>query len=273
MHYLYYIDGGIPPVNLPPSIFMKPVSVVPSTPPPSSTPPLFPTHPSHKPAKSVDTTTGAPSDEIKYISQESKNKYEDTFKRISKARDGLVTGPEARDIFKLSKLPVSDLAHIWNLTSYKQSGFLNLDEFCLAMYLIESKMHGGTIPANITPGTRLVVGSAPGRSTTPDLGLPPSYDAIKVLDTQENEIKDLTTESDQLTADIQNSERCIKEKKSEIADIKVSTSLNYLIRLSIYYSYMNYSLFRMISVVTTIIVIFWLSILYCYVYITRYRDN
>ena len=44
-----------------------------------------------------------------------------------------------------SKLPNLVLSKIWKLADVDEDGFLDADEFCLAMYLISIKLSGKTI--------------------------------------------------------------------------------------------------------------------------------
>lgn len=57
-----------------------------------------------------------------------------------------------------SKLPNNVLSKIWKLSDYDQDGFLDVEEFALAMHLINVKMDGNelpiTLPAHLVPPSK-----------------------------------------------------------------------------------------------------------------------
>lgn len=48
-----------------------------------------------------------------------------------------------------SKLPNSVLGKIWKLSDIDHDGFLDMDEFALAMHLIKVKLEGHDLPSEI----------------------------------------------------------------------------------------------------------------------------
>lgn len=48
-----------------------------------------------------------------------------------------------------SKLPNSVLGKIWKLSDIDKDGFLDMDEFALAMHLIQIKVEGHDLPVEI----------------------------------------------------------------------------------------------------------------------------
>ncbi|KAI0222733.1 Epidermal growth factor receptor substrate 15-like 1 [Lamellibrachia satsuma] len=84
-----------------------------------------------------------------------KAKFEEMFIQIDTDMDGLVNGIELREIFLQSGLNQAVLAHIWTLCDTRGVGQLNLEQFCLAMYLVQLKLTGvdppQTLPANMVP--------------------------------------------------------------------------------------------------------------------------
>jgi hypothetical protein len=48
-----------------------------------------------------------------------------------------------------SKLPNSVLGKIWNLSDINKDGFLDSDEFALAMHLINVKLEGYDLPTTL----------------------------------------------------------------------------------------------------------------------------
>lgn len=48
-----------------------------------------------------------------------------------------------------SKLPNSVLGKIWKLSDIDKDGFLDMDEFALAMHLIQVKLEGHDLPIDL----------------------------------------------------------------------------------------------------------------------------
>lgn len=157
------------------------------------------------------------------MSAASKKKYHDTFRQYTKS-DDIISGQEAREVFKLSKLPVATLAEIWNLCSKRKPGFLTVEEFSLAMYLIEGKIQGREIPASISQDFRLVSarGAAPLPSLPPVLSGPLDYSSIKELDGFENEVKTMDQQVDTLRQEVTTTHAAVAQKTAELSEIQVS---------------------------------------------------
>eukprot|EP01114_Cavostelium_apophysatum_P007088 TRINITY_DN1879_c0_g1_i1.p1 TRINITY_DN1879_c0_g1~~TRINITY_DN1879_c0_g1_i1.p1 ORF type:complete len:955 (-),score=261.57 TRINITY_DN1879_c0_g1_i1:46-2910(-) len=85
------------------------------------------------------------------ISPQDRQKYEEYFRQCDTNRDGFVTGEEAKVFFSKSGLPVQDLAKIWGLADRGNDRQLDLEEFCIAMFLISVKLRGGNIPDTLPP--------------------------------------------------------------------------------------------------------------------------
>uniref|UniRef100_A0A9I3AJT2 Endocytosis/signaling protein ehd1 n=1 Tax=Anopheles coluzzii TaxID=1518534 RepID=A0A9I3AJT2_ANOCL len=60
--------------------------------------------------------------------------------------DGKISGAAAKSELIKSKLPNNVLSKIWKLSDYDQDGFLDIEEFALAMHLINVKMDGNELP-------------------------------------------------------------------------------------------------------------------------------
>ena len=58
-----------------------------------------------------------------------------------------MSGHAARKILQNSKLPVADLKAIWTLADTDKDGGLDIDEFKIAMKLVDVRINGGPIPA------------------------------------------------------------------------------------------------------------------------------
>eukprot|EP01122_Echinamoeba_exundans_P007188 TRINITY_DN2150_c0_g1_i1.p1 TRINITY_DN2150_c0_g1~~TRINITY_DN2150_c0_g1_i1.p1 ORF type:complete len:683 (-),score=198.01 TRINITY_DN2150_c0_g1_i1:220-2268(-) len=62
------------------------------------------------------------------------------------AKDGSITGAQAKELFIHSKVPINDLALIWALSDRDKDGKLTLDEFVIASVLIFGRKQGVPIP-------------------------------------------------------------------------------------------------------------------------------
>lgn len=63
--------------------------------------------------------------------------------------DGKISGAAAKSEMVKSKLPNSILGKIWKLSDIDKDGFLDSDEFALAMHLIQVKLDGHDIPSTL----------------------------------------------------------------------------------------------------------------------------
>lgn len=68
--------------------------------------------------------------------------------------DGKVDGQTARPVLMESGLPTADLGVIWQLADRTRDGYLDSDEFSLAMHLIRLRLAGVEMPAEL-PATML----------------------------------------------------------------------------------------------------------------------
>lgn len=73
--------------------------------------------------------------------------YSPQFNSIQKG--GFVTGGAAKGIMSSSGLPNATLRKIWELSDCDKDGQLDLNEFVLAMVLIEGAKNGEEIPAEL----------------------------------------------------------------------------------------------------------------------------
>lgn len=48
-----------------------------------------------------------------------------------------------------SKIPSKQLSKIWNLSDIDKDGYLDIEEFALAMYLIAFKQEGNSLPLEL----------------------------------------------------------------------------------------------------------------------------
>lgn len=75
-------------------------------------------------------------------------KYEDIFNSLNPI-NGKITGAAAKQVMVKSQLPNNALGKVWKLSDIDRDGMLDLDEFSLAMHLIQIKAEGYDIPAEL----------------------------------------------------------------------------------------------------------------------------
>lgn len=64
---------------------------------------------------------------------------------------GKVSGESAKGVLLKSKLDYETLGKVWNLSDIDQDGYLDEDEFAVAMYLCHQIMEGVVLPDSIEP--------------------------------------------------------------------------------------------------------------------------
>jgi predicted nucleic acid-binding Zn-ribbon protein len=113
----------------------SPSSLSSSSPPPTTTPP--------------SQSSTSPLD----IPPEERQKYAAIFRREDPSNTGYITGAHAYTLFSRSGLSKDELAQIWDLADQDVDGKLDIEEFILAMFLINSKLMGRitTIPHTLPP--------------------------------------------------------------------------------------------------------------------------
>eukprot|EP00794_Sanderia_malayensis_P000125 gene125-736_t len=79
------------------------------------------------------------------ISPEESSKSEMIFNSL-KPNAGKVTGEQAKKYFMMSNLPTPVLGHIWTLSDIDNDGKMTLQEFSIALHLIQAKRRGIEIP-------------------------------------------------------------------------------------------------------------------------------
>lgn len=92
----------------------------------------------------IDEGQGEPD----WIVNKERHKYDSIFSSLNPV-DGKVTGANAKAEMVKSKLPNSVLGKIWKLSDVDKDGFLDADEFALAMHLIQVKVGGYDIPTEL----------------------------------------------------------------------------------------------------------------------------
>lgn len=98
----------------------------------------------YKKGEGIDAGHGEP----EWIVSKERYKYDSIFDTLGPI-DGKVTGSAAKQEMVKSKLPNSVLGKIWKLSDIDKDGFLDSDEFALAMHLIKVKLDGHDLPSEL----------------------------------------------------------------------------------------------------------------------------
>lgn len=161
-------------------------------------------------------------------------RYDGIFAASDIDRDGLVSGPEIRDVFIKSGIPQMCLAQIWALCDTNQSGKLTSEQFALAMWFVERKKKGIEPPnvlapnmlppslrTNATPATANVLDNLIGDIAIMKPVEPqrPVYDNPE-LEMIAKEIEELAKERRQLENDVIQKEADIRIKNGEVRNLQ-----------------------------------------------------
>ncbi|KAL5240614.1 hypothetical protein ACI65C_008024 [Semiaphis heraclei] len=98
----------------------------------------------YKRGEGIDAGKG----ETGWVVAKERQKYDAVFNTLEKS-DGKLSGAVAKAEMVKSKLPNSVLGKIWKLSDIDHDGFLDMDEFALAMHLIQVKLGGHDLPVEI----------------------------------------------------------------------------------------------------------------------------
>lgn len=88
--------------------------------------------------------------EVEWVVAKERYKYDALFDSLNPI-DGKVTGASAKGEMIKSKLPNNVLGKIWKLSDVDRDGMLDSDEFALAMHLMNIKLDGNDLPAELPP--------------------------------------------------------------------------------------------------------------------------
>ncbi|XP_071992415.1 ralBP1-associated Eps domain-containing protein 2 isoform X1 [Engystomops pustulosus] len=80
------------------------------------------------------------------ITEEQREYYTKQFKSLQPDLNSFISGSVARNFFTKSKLPISELSHIWDLSDVDCDGALTLAEFFAAFHLIVARKNGYDLP-------------------------------------------------------------------------------------------------------------------------------
>jgi hypothetical protein len=87
------------------------------------------------------------------ITRAQKSKYDNEFYALDLTKDNKVSGTSAKSVMLKSKLGPQFLRKIWDLSDLDKDGFLDHEEFAVAMYLIDSLNSGAMkeLPEALSP--------------------------------------------------------------------------------------------------------------------------
>uniref|UniRef100_A0A8C8BRW0 Epidermal growth factor receptor pathway substrate 15 n=1 Tax=Oncorhynchus tshawytscha TaxID=74940 RepID=A0A8C8BRW0_ONCTS len=136
------------------------------------------------------------------VSPPDKAKYDEVFAKTDLDMDGLVSGPEVRDIFLKTGLPSATLAHIWELCDIGDIGKLTREQFALALHLINQKLTKGVDPP---------------QNLCPEM-IPPS-DRLSVAAKQVR-LLSIVLEKSSVEQDINEKEERVRERTSEVQELQ-----------------------------------------------------
>jgi len=97
-------------------------------------------------AKVAAAPKGTPAPSINFlVKPDEKRKYDTLFDQL-RPENGLLQGDKVRNVMMGSKLPVSMLGKIWDLSDQDKDGLLDRYEFTVAMHLVYRSLQGDNIP-------------------------------------------------------------------------------------------------------------------------------
>uniref|UniRef100_A0A7N9ALK7 Epidermal growth factor receptor pathway substrate 15 n=1 Tax=Mastacembelus armatus TaxID=205130 RepID=A0A7N9ALK7_9TELE len=223
--YLVYraLEGEPVPMSLPPPLVPPSKRKKPSVPPVM---PLLPSPPSAKDSRSSHAGSKTmphppkPTPAPWVVSPADKAKYDELFKMTDGDMDGLVSGPEVRDIFLKTGLPSATLARIWELCDIGDIGKLTREQFALALYLINQKLVKGVDPPQNLSLEMIPPSDRQNIKQNSAVNLAADFSAIKELDSLSNEIVELQREKSSVEEEIKEKEEAIRQRSSEVQDLQ-----------------------------------------------------
>ncbi|CAG5861147.1 unnamed protein product [Menidia menidia] len=220
------VPMSLPPPLVPPSKRKKPAvpPVMPLLPSPPSVKDTRPSHAGSKamphPPKPTPTPIPTPAASPWVVSAADKAKYDELFNKTDGDMDGLVSGPEVRDIFLKTGLPSATLARIWELCDIGDIGKLSREQFALALYLINLKLTKGLEPPQSLSPEMIPPSDRQNIKQNNAANLAADFSAIKELDSLSNEIFELQREKSSMEEEIKEKEEAIQQRSSEVQDLQ-----------------------------------------------------
>ncbi|XP_053481265.1 epidermal growth factor receptor substrate 15 isoform X3 [Ictalurus furcatus] len=154
------------------------------------------------------------------VSPGDKAKYDELFTKTDSDMDGLVSGPEVRDIFLKTGLPSATLARIWELCDIGDIGKLTREQFALALYLINQKLSKGIDPPQALSPEMIPPSDRLSRQNNALSCQAADFSAIKELDSLSNEIMDLQREKSSVEQEIKEKEESVRQRTNEVEDLQ-----------------------------------------------------
>ncbi|KAI5610165.1 epidermal growth factor receptor substrate 15 isoform X1 [Silurus asotus] len=192
-----------------------------------NSPPVMPLLPSPPPIKERSSTHSAaqtlpakPTPPQWVVSPGDKAKYDELFTKTDSDMDGLVSGPEVRDIFLKTGLPSGTLARIWELCDIGDIGKLTREQFALALYLINQKLSKGIDPPQALTPEMIPPSDKLSRQSNILSCQAADFSAIKELDSLSNEIMDLQREKSSVEQEIREKEESVRQRTNEVQDLQ-----------------------------------------------------
>ncbi|KAM9475672.1 epidermal growth factor receptor substrate 15 isoform 6-T6 [Clarias gariepinus] len=186
--------------------------------------PLLPSPPSLKERSSThsgsQTLPAKPAPPQWVVSPADKAKYDELFTKTDSDMDGLVSGPEVRDIFLKTGLPSATLARIWELCDIGDIGKLTREQFALALYLINQKLSKGIDPPQTLSPDMIPPSDRLSRQNNALSCQAADFSAIKELDSLSNEIMDLQREKSSVEQEIKEKEESVRQRTNEVQDLQ-----------------------------------------------------
>ncbi|XP_046809921.1 epidermal growth factor receptor substrate 15-like 1 isoform X3 [Lucilia cuprina] len=155
------------------------------------------------------------------VTADDMKRFEVMFRDADRDKDGLVSGLEVKNVFLQSGVPQKMLAHIWALCDTNQSGKLTLEQFALAMWMVERKQRGIDPPQVLTanmvpPSMRGIVSGVDVQESKPTYTNPELEMISKEIEELAKERRALETEIAQKEADIRIKNGEVRSLQSEL---------------------------------------------------------
>ncbi|XP_055884940.1 epidermal growth factor receptor substrate 15-like 1 isoform X3 [Biomphalaria glabrata] len=104
------------------------------------------------PVEPVDTTQIAFTTNIPWdVTLSEKSKYDKVFDSLQPVNN-MLSGDKVKPVLMNSQLPVDILGRIWDMSDIDKDGYLDRDEFAVAMHLVYQAREGQDIPSIMRPG-------------------------------------------------------------------------------------------------------------------------
>uniref|UniRef100_A0A671VCS9 Epidermal growth factor receptor pathway substrate 15 n=1 Tax=Sparus aurata TaxID=8175 RepID=A0A671VCS9_SPAAU len=158
------------------------------------------------------------------VSPADKAKYDELFSKTDGDKDGLVSGPEVRDIFLKTGLPSATLARIWELCDIGDIGKLTREQFALALHLINLKLTKGLDPPQSLSPEMIPPSDRQNIKQNNVANLAADFSAIKELDSLSNEIdlQDEVAKENEVLQQLQSQRQKVQDALEELDQQKGS---------------------------------------------------